>query len=341
MQAAELEIDSENLHWSYIPGTSQELALACPADIILYHGTRGPGKTIIQLMRFRRNVGLGYGAFWRGIIFDTEFKHLADLVAQSKRVFGDEAKFLESASQYKWVWPTGEELLFRHAKKLSDYDSYHGHEYPFIGWNELTKQPNADLYDKMMSTNRTSFNPVRHTPKDKKGRYLTYSGEPLPSLPLEVFSTTNPSGIGHSWVKRRFINAAPCGQLIETATEIFDPKTKKNITVIRRQTHLFGSYRENIYLAPEYIALLDTMTARNLNLRKAWLMGSWDVTAGGALDDVWNSDLHILPDFPIPQGWRVDRAFDWGSTHPFACVWFAEAKSFCPQVKSSARQKGH
>ncbi len=62
-------------------------------------GTRGPGKTATQLMRFRSRVGLGYGAFWRGVIFDMEYKNLADIVAQSKKLFnksGDGAKFLSS-----------------------------------------------------------------------------------------------------------------------------------------------------------------------------------------------------------------------------------------------------
>jgi hypothetical protein len=38
-------------------------------------------------MRFRRNVGVGYGAFWRGVIFDREYKNLDDLVNKSRRWF--------------------------------------------------------------------------------------------------------------------------------------------------------------------------------------------------------------------------------------------------------------
>src|SRR6478736_3328324 len=133
-----------NFGWQFLRGTSQELALSAPAHHILYHGARGPGKTDTQLMRFRRNVGRGYGTAWRGIIFDREYKNLDDLVMKSKRWFydfQDGAVFLESNSTYKWKWPTGEELLFRVAKSLDDYWAYHGHEYPLIGWNELTKYP--------------------------------------------------------------------------------------------------------------------------------------------------------------------------------------------------------
>jgi len=329
--------------WQPIPGSSQELTVDTRCDHTLYHGTRGPGKTITQLMRFRRNVGIGYGSYWRGVIFDREFKNLSDLVAQSKRFFNnfdDGAKFHESASDYKWVWPTGEELLFRHVKKLSDYDGFHGHEYPYIGWNELTKHPTADLYDKLMSTNRSSFVAELHTPKNNKGEYDTPDGLPLPPIPLEVFSTTNPSGPGHNWVKRRFINCAENGEVVSRSCIVFDPRTKQDVEVIRTQVAIFGSYRENIYLDPKYIAELDRLTANDKNLRAAWLEGSWDVTAGGALDDLWNKEVHVKPRFVVPKNWRIDRALDWGSSHPFSVGWFAEANGeeailpdgskFCP-----------
>ncbi len=342
--------------WEPIPGTSQELAVDTRCHHTLYHGARGPGKTITQLMRFRSRVGKGYGSFWRGVIFDREFKNLADLVAQSKRFFsqfGDGAKFLSGASEYKWVWPTGEELLFRHAKKPSDYDNFHGHEYPFIGWNELTKYPTSELYDKIMSTNRSSFDPVRDTPKlfghnggpplqDGEIRYDTLDGKPLSSIPLEVFATTNPNGPGHNWVKLRFITPAKNGEVVRTEIPVFNPRTQKDEVVVKTQVAIFGSYRENIYLPPEYVAELEQI--RDPNLRAAWLHGSWDVNAGGAFDDLFSRDVHILPRFPIPLEWRIDRAFDWGSTHPFSVGWFAEANgeevelpdgsTFCPPAGS-------
>ena len=340
--------------WEPIPGSSQELALDTRCHHTLYHGARGPGKTITQLMRFRKRVGMGYGSYWRGIILDREFKNLADLVAQSKRFFpqfGDGAKFLHGASEFKWVWPTGEELLFRHAKKPSDYDNFHGHEYPFIGWNELTKHPTSELYDKLMSTNRSSFSPERDTSRrfghnggppldDEHGNplYDTPDGKPLPPIPLEVFSTTNPNGPGHNWVKMRFITPVKNGEILRTEVPVFNPQTQRDEVVVKTQVAIFGSYRENIYLPPEYVAELEQI--KDQNLRAAWLYGSWDVNAGGAFDDLWRSNVHVLPRFPVPEGWRIDRSFDWGSSHPFSVGWWCEAngeettlpdgRTFCP-----------
>lgn len=324
--------------WRFLRGTSQELALSAPAHIILYHGARGPGKTDTQLMRFRSRVGLGYGPFWRGIIFDREYKHLDDLVTKSKRwftEFDDGARFLESGKDYKWKWPTGEELLFRVVAKLDDYWSYHGHEYPFIGWNELTKYADGRLFDKMNSTNRSSFTPERDTPRVGPGHnggpplddgeddrpYATHDGKPLPPIPLEVFATCNPHGPGHSWVKRRFIDPVPDGQIIRTTMTVFDPKTKKDIEVTRKQVAIGGHWSENPYLDPLYIATLHELTDENE--RKAWKDGSWDINAGGAIADLWRKQHHIVPRFPIPDNWDTFRAFDWGSSHPFSVGWWA------------------
>lgn len=332
--------------WEPIPFSSQAIALDTRCHHTLYTGARGPGKTDTQLMRFRRRVGTGYGSFWRGVIFDREYKNLDDLVAKSKRWFmrfNDGAKFLEAAKDYKWVWPTGEELLFRVAKKEADYWNYHGQEFPFIGWNELTKYPTPKLYDDMMSTNRSSFTPEKDTARriNSVGKVIGYDtpdGLPMPEIPLEVFSTCNPFGAGHGWVKRRFIDAAPYGSVVRTTTRVFNPRNQRDEDVTKTQITIFGSYRENIYLAPEYVAELEAI--RDENKRRAWLMGDWDIVAGGALDDVWERRVHVLPRFRVPDTWYVDRAFDWGSSHPFSVGWFAEAngeeatlpdgRKFCP-----------
>lgn len=318
---------TQKIVWQPLPG-SQELVLSCPCNHILHEGTRGPGKTDGQLMKYRRNVGLGYGAYWRGCIFDHEYKNLDDLINKSQRwfpQFEDGAKFLSGTGQLKWVWPTGEELLFRVVAKTADYWNYHGQEFPFIGWNELTKYANSELYDMMMSCNRSSFLPEEHVQLDQMGKpYL------LPEMPLIVHSTTNPFGPGHNWVKRKFIDVAPPGVVVRKETEAFNPRTQKREIITKTQVRIFGSYKENRYLSPEYIAELESMT--NVNRRRAWLWGDWDIVAGGMFDDVWDSETHIVQRFPIPSAWNLDRSFDWGSTHPFWVGWWAEANGETVQL---------
>jgi hypothetical protein len=325
-----------NVIWRPLAG-SQALAISCPCNHVLYEGTRGPGKTDAQLMAFRKGVGRGYGAFWRGAIFDREYKNLDDLIAKSYKwfpKFGDGAKFLASKSDYRWTWPTGEALLFRQVKRESDYWAYHGHELPWIGWNELCKYPTPALYDAMMSCNRSSFLPGEHSPRDKETGHVS---QLLPEIPLVVFSTANPYGPGHNWVKSRFVDIAPAGRVVKTTTEVYNPRTQQREPVTKTQVRIFGSYKENRYLSPEYIAELERIS--DPNKRKAWLWGDWDIVAGGALDDLWGTHI-VKPRFKVPAGWRLDRALDWGSTAPFSVGWWAEANGeeaemadgsvFCP-----------
>lgn len=237
MSIAPVEDDRIEVIWEPIPG-SQALAVSCPCNEILYDGSRGPGKTDAQLMRFRSLVGKGYGKHLRGVILDRAYGNLADLIAKSEKhfhAFKDGAKLLKAQGQLKWVWPTGEELLFRFIKKESDYLNFHGQEFPYIGWNELTKYPNRKLYDLMKSCNRSGFLPEKHTPRLtsqaaiawnilhplqhhagrpwQAGDFATENGHPLPEIPLQIFSTTNPWGPGHAWVKEQFVDVGEPGEV--------------------------------------------------------------------------------------------------------------------------------
>jgi hypothetical protein len=295
-------------------------------------------------MAYRKGVGRGYGAFWRGAIFDREYKNLDDLVAKSYKwfpKFGDGAKFLASKSDYRWVWPSGEQLLYRQVKRESDYWAYHGHELPWIGWNELAKYPTPALYNALMSCNRSSFLPDENSPRNPDTGTIT---DPLPEIPLVVFATANPYGPGHNWLKARFVDVAPPGRVVRTTVEVFNPRTQQREPVTKTQVRIFGSYKENRYLSPEYIAELEGIT--DPNKRRAWLWGDWDIVAGGALDDLWGPHI-IKPRFKVPSTWRVDRSLDWGSSHPFSVGWWAEANGesaemsdgsmFCPPAGTLIR----
>jgi hypothetical protein len=155
-------------------------------------------------------------------------------------------------------------------------------------------------------------------------------------MPLEVFSTTNPHGIGHNWVKKYFqIGKAPPGTIIKETVRVFNPRTRKEEDITRTRCRIFSSYKENVHLDPNYIVTLSKI--RDPNRLRAWLEGCWDITAGGALDDLWADAVHILPRFRVPQNWKVDRALDWGSSHPCAVGWWAEANGEECRMPESVR----
>lgn len=188
----------------------------------------------------------------------------------------------------------------------------------FIGFNELTKYPTSYLYDTIQSCNRSGFVPEEHPIQTVDGKVYY-----LPPIPLMVFSTTNPFGAGHNWVKKRFIDVAPYGTVVKRQTKVFNPKTKQEELVEKTQVALFSSYIENIYLSPNYIASL--LNYPDENIRRAWALGSWDIISGGAVGDLWDKRKHVIQRFVIPETWYLDRTFDWGSSHPFSVGWWAIA----------------
>ncbi len=297
------------------PG-GQCLALSCPCNEVLFEGTRGSMKTATQLMKFRSYVGKGYGAFWKGVIFDVAYKNLDDIIAQSKKLFNkfdDGARFLSSNSVLKWVWPTGEELLFRYELNADGYWNYHGQEFPFIGHNELTKRADSEFYESMFSCMRSSFRPQDYPLED---------GTLLPPIPLMCFSTTNPFGVGHTWVKKRFIDPVPRGTINRSSQEV--PNINGGVDVVTlTRVAIHGSWKENKFLDSTYIALL--MNIKDPNKKKAWVNGDWSVTSGGRFDYLWRENIHVINPFNIPSGWRVDRSHDWGESKPFSNLWFAES----------------
>ncbi len=286
--------------WKAHPG-SQTLFLQSPFFETLYHGTRGPGKTDALLWSFAQHVGKGHGPAWRGIIFRQSYPQLADVQAKSEKWFRQVfpgAKF--NRTRMMWEWPTGEALMFRHMQRADDYWAYHGHEYPFIGWEELTNWADDRCYKSMFSCCRSS----------------------TPGVPRMVRATTNPYGVGHNWVKGRF---SLSGQWWKTIIQ-HNP-TSDNGDPEPKRAAIHGHINENTTLLeadPSYLQTI-TASASNKAMEEAWSSGSWDIVAGGMFDDVWLPQYNILPAFPIPLTWRLDRSFDWGSTKPFSVGWWAQS----------------
>lgn len=318
--------------------SSQELALTCPADIVFLSSSRGSGKTEVSLVMFLKYVGKGYGEYLRGLYLDLHYADLTDVIDRSKRIipkiFGNHAKFYSSKGDLKWVWDTGEVLQFAYAETVEDYQKFHGKEYSFILWNEITKHATPDLFDKLMSINRNSFEPKEHPYYIDREYWNKYHIEKrvdekhrnaevryLPYLQNRVIITTNPSGVGHSWVKERFVDVAPAGKLHKIEREIFNPKTQQREIVVKTQCHIFSSYKENYHLTPDYIAELEGI--KDPDLRRAWLYGDWSIALGGNMFVEWKPSTHIVEDFELPKFWRLYVGMDWGWSDPFALVYVA------------------
>lgn len=308
----DLKYDNANMIWYPQEGSQRDFLSLTGVFELLYEGTRGGGKSDTLLMSFAGECEKGYGSHWRGVLFRQTYPQLADIVAKILRwfpkMFGDRITFNQTAMSV--TWDSGEKLMLRHMKRPEDYYNYHGHEYAWIGWEELTNWHDSVCYRRMMSCCRTT----------------------LPDMPRMIRATTNPYGVGHSWVKDRWslpVSRNKC---------VYISRSNSVTTRMSLNSHI----DENTILlnaTPDYKdQLVDA--ARNEAEKQAWLRGDWDLVAGGMFDDIWRkcADRIMIDDFEVPHTWIITRSFDWGSSHPFAVGWYAESDGSDIKYKDGSRR---
>ncbi|MCP4900890.1 MAG: terminase [bacterium] len=294
-------VGKREMAWAPQAGSQIEF-ISCPVFEVLYEGTRGPGKTIALLVAFYQYCGKGFRHEWKGIIFRRTYPELRDIIDKSRALFSvlcPQAKY--NATEHIWTFPDGEKLIFAHFKEPSDYYKYHGHAYPFIGWEELCSWPTDLGFKRMISCCRST----------------------RVGMPRMIRATANPYGVGHNWVKARY------------KLPIINERNGHMIGKVIRdedgdRVSIHGELRENkvlLHAQPNYVKLLRASASCEAEL-KAWLYGDWNIVAGGMFDDLWDNLIHVVPNFPfelIPPGWRLDRSFDWGQSKPFSVGWWAES----------------
>lgn len=301
------------INWAAHRG-AQDAFLSCQVQEVLAEGERGGGKTDCLIMGFTKYCGpeYGFGRAWTGILFAHTYKQLDDVLAKVEKTIlpslGEHRVTLVHGQKPEMRFKTGERLLFRHMAHERDYWNYHGHEYPYIAWEELTRWADAVCYKRMFSCNRVT---LKGTLKRKQVR-----------VPLLIRSSTNPYGPGHNWVKSRF-------ELPRSRNTVLRGRIDDNGFPEPERVAIYFPLSENKALmeqVPEYKANI-AAAASNPAEMAAWMEGDWDIVAGGMFDDIWSecSKCIIKEPFHLPDTWRLDRSFDWGSAKPFSVGWWAES----------------
>lgn len=195
---------------------------------------------------------------------------------------------------------------------------------------DVTKYQGAEIHVLLIDEG-THFTPYQY--RYLRGR-VRMGGAKVPEKYKGVFPRiiigTNPGGASHGFFKKEFVDIAPPMGLTRMP--------KKEGGMLRQ--YIPAKLQDNPTLMesdPDYADRLHGLGDETLV--RAMLEGDWNIVAGGALDDVWSSKLTI-PVFNIPENWKLDRSFDWGSRHPFSVIWWAEANGeevhmgdgeyFCP-----------
>lgn len=163
------------------PKQAEFLALDCREA--LYGGAAGGGKSDALLMGALEYVTEpGYAA----LILRRTFRDLnqpdAIMARSHEWLRGTDARWNDNDK--RWTFPSGATLTFGYLDTDKDRYQYQGAALQFIGWDELTQFPEGWY--------RWLFSRLRRLKGSR--------------VPLRVRAATNPGGIGHEWVRRRFVN---------------------------------------------------------------------------------------------------------------------------------------
>ena len=267
------------------PQPKQQLALSCPAFELFYGGAAGGGKSDFLLMDFLAGCNEGRGA-WRGILFRRTYKELEELIIRAKELYIPlRAHYHKTENVF--TFPTGSFLRLRYLERDEDVGSYQGHQYTWVGFDELGNYATDYCYLYMISRLRSAA-----------------------GLTCYMRATGNPGGVGHSWIKMRFIDGKKPNTIYTDEmgrTRCFIPSLLDDNRILMKND---PEYEKNLTLLPRY-------------LYEALRRGNWDIVAGAAFEE-FRREEHVIKPFALESGqWFKFCAMDWGYAKPFSIGWWA------------------
>lgn len=271
LEALEKELKRKERYTEWCPHrptTKQESFLSLTCLEALFGGAAGGGKSDAILMAALQYVDMpGYAA----LILRKTYKDLnlpgAIMSRAAEWLTGTRAKW--SDKEKTWTFPSGSTLTFGYLETDSDKYRYQGAELQFIGVDEATQFGEAS-YRYLLSRLRRN-----------KGS----------NIPIRARLASNPGGVGHQWVFRRFVES-------DDPQRVFVP----------------SRLADNPHLdADEYkrsLALLDGTTRRQLE------EGIWVQDASGLV----YSQPTTIPFRPAAGEWTYLLGIDFGVSDATAWV---------------------
>ncbi|MCQ2386133.1 MAG: terminase family protein, partial [Clostridia bacterium] len=252
---------------------------------VLFGGAAGGGKSFGQLADALR-YALKYPGSKQLILRRTYAELEKSLIRVSLELY-PMALYTYNSSSHTGKFRNGSIVDFGYCAVENDVFQYQSAEYDVIRFDELT--------------HFTEFQYL----------YLISRLRGANGYPKQVKSSTNPGGVGHMWVKERFIDVAPPNEPYSDGktTRLFLPsKIDDNVFLCRGDP----SYRERLCELPE-------------NQKRALLYGDWNIFEGQYFSE-FREDIHVCEPFPIPENYRKYRTLDYGLDR-LACLWVAVSPS--------------
>ncbi len=234
---------------------------------VLFGGAAGGGKSYGQLVD-ALIFALKYPRS-KQLILRRTLPELEKSLVRTAMEFYPRELFTYKASRHEGLFKNGSVIDFGYCDSENDVYRYQSSEYDVIRFDELThftERMYVYLISRVRGTN---------------------------AYPKQVKSSTNPGGIGHSWVKARFIDTGVPNE--EHLGRIFIPSRVTDNTFLMRAD-------------PGYVKRLEKLSSKD---REALLYGNWDIFDGQYFTE-WNRDVHVISPFEIPKDWRRYFVMDYG-----------------------------
>ena len=259
------------------PSDKQKQFLLATERYLAYGGARGGGKSwavrckaVLLALRYPGCRIL----ILRRTLPELQENHVQPLlkVLRGIAVYNDAKK--------RFLFGNSSVILCGYCMRSTDLNRYQGQEYDFIFIDEATQ-----MEEEVFIALKASLRGANDYPK-------------------RIYLTCNPGGVGHSWVKRLFVDRRflPSEDPLDYR---FIPARLSDNQILRERD-------------PSYLKALQSLPE---DLRRAWLDGCWDVFKGQYFEE-FSRDLHVVEPFEIPSSYRRFVAFDYG-LDMLACLWFA------------------
>lgn len=251
---------------------------------VLFGGAAGGGKSYGQMVD-----ALLFALRYPGskqLVLRRTFSELDKSLIRASLAFFPRELYTFNSSSHTGRFKNGSIIDFGYCAAENDVYQYQSAEYDVIRFDELTHfTENQYIY--LISRVRGANN-----------------------YPKQVKSSTNPGGIGHGWVKRRFVDPHPAGVGFvgeDGMSRIFLPALLSDNRFLSEGD---PQYRERLLALPE-------------RERKALLYGDWNIFEGQYFNE-FSPSIHVCEPFEIPESWRKYRTIDYGLDR-LACLWIAVA----------------
>ena len=251
---------------------------------VLFGGAAGGGKSygqIVDALLF----ALRYPKS-KQLILRRSFSELDKSLIRTSLSLYPKDIYSFNSSSHTGRFKNGSIIDFGYCASENDVYQYQSAEYDCIRFDELTH-----------------FTEMQYV-------YLISRVRGANGYPKQVKSTTNPGGIGHTWVKERFVDPAPPSQPFigeGGMRRVFIPSLLKDNTFLATSD---SDYERRLLALPE-------------RERRALLYGEWDIFEGQYFTE-FKRERHVVEPFEIPSHWRRYRTLDYGLDR-LAVLWIAVA----------------